>query len=1004
MTRRPGERGELIRHGFRSPSEADEALTRVETERGMSRERILAQISRAVADPDQAVQFLARAIDRAPELVASCEDDTLLETVLIVMGASSGLAEFLLRSPESLLAMHDGVAGFDHPGRIVDRITASVREETPGAASRILTGHEARTALRQAWRRELGRIVRTDLASEEPREIVDQVAALMSTLADAVLHAALTVAREELAQIKVGPGRVRDGELDALRFGILAMGKCGAQELNIVSDVDVMFVVDVVDGTEMETARAIDVGSKLATRVMQIINEAGVEPPLWELDANLRPEGKDGALVRTPDSYLKYYERWAKNWEFQALLKARAAAGDLALGNELVERLAPLVWASAGREDFVEQTRAMRERVTDHIPRDELDVQLKLGPGGLRDIEFTVQLLQLVHGQNDETLRVRSTLGAIERLCDGGYIGRDLAERFDVGYRSLRLLEHRLQLRRLRRTHLMPREESELAVLARATRAKNSGELIRTWQRLRIEIRGLHENVFYRPLLSAVASLPEESFYLTNEQAAARLRAIGFQDTKGALTHLAKLIDGVSRGAQIHRHLLPVILLWLGQRGNPDQGLLAYRKLSEQLGDSSWYLRLLRDSNAAAERLTQLLGDSRFFANFLEVHPEAVRWLDSPTHLEPKTPEALRRELERTIRRYDDEAGMRRAIRTVRRREMLRLAIGRFLDLNSVDVTARGLAELSTEILQAGLNAIERLDDLAEVAASERPPRFAIIAMGRYGGMEQSFGSDLDVLYVADPAEDDDAERAMKAAHQLVNRLTKLLDDPRLPIELDAELRPEGKKGPLVRSLAAYTSYYESWSLGWEAQALLRARPVAGDEELGRAFMALADTIRYPAQLDARELVEIRRIKARIEAERLPRGVDPRRHLKLGPGNLSDVEWLVQCLQLQHGAEIPGLRTASTMDALQAAQDAGLITAEEHETLQTAWQLASAIRGAIFLASGKCQDVLPESMVDLEAIARVLGYRHGEGAILEDHCLAVSRRSRKVFEERFYGA
>lgn len=1004
MGTRTSERGELIRLGFQTPSEAESSLTRLADEGGLSRARVLEQVGRAVADPDQAVAFLDRALDRAPELLARCRaDDGLLETCLIVFGASSGLAEFLLRAPAALEEVHEGRQGVNEAEQIAKRIIESVMPPGEGS-SRILTGHEARTALRRAWRRELARIVRYDLAHERPEDILDTVAALMSTLADAALEAALTVARAELAEIKVGPGRVRDGELDALRFGILTMGKCGAQELNIVSDVDVMFVVDVIEGAELETSRAIDVGSKLATRVMQIISEAGVEPPLWDVDANLRPEGKDGALVRTPDSYLKYYERWAKNWEFQALLKARAAAGDRALGADLVERLQPLVWASAGREDFVEQTRAMRERVTEHIPRDELDVQLKLGPGGLRDIEFTVQLLQLVHGQNDETLRVRSTLDAIERLRDSGYIGRDLAARFDEGYRSLRLLEHRIQLRKLRRTHLMPREESELHVLARACRAKSSGELVQSWQRLRIEIRGLHERVFYRPLLSAVARLPEESFSLTSEQATVRLRAIGFQDPKGALTHLGKLIGGVSRGAQIHRHLLPVILLWLGQRGNPDQGLIAYRKLSEQLGDSSWYLRLLRDSNAAAERLTQLLGDSRFFATFLEVHPEAVRWLDSRTHLEPKTPDALRRELERTIKRHDDEAGMRRAIRTVRRREMLRLAIGRFLDLNSVDVTAQGLAELSTEILRAGLHALGRLDDLAEVPDNERPPRFAIIAMGRYGGKEQSFGSDLDVLYVADPSDREDPDQAMKLAHQLVNRLTKLLDDPRLPIELDAELRPEGKKGPLVRSLAAYASYYASWSLGWEAQALLRARPVAGDEALGAAFMELADTIRYPAQLEARELMEIRHIKARIEAERLPRGADPRRHLKLGPGNLSDVEWLVQCLQLQHGANIPSLRTASTMDALEAACAAELVTREEFEILRAAWQLASALRGAMFLATGKRQDVLPESMIELEAIARVLGYEHGEAAILEDHYLAVSRRSRKVFEERFYGA
>ena len=251
------------------------------------------------------------------------------------------------------------------------------------------------------------------------------------------------------------------------------------------------------------------------------------------MDANLRPEGKDGALVRTLESHVAYYDRWAKSWEFQALLKARPIAGDLELGERYAAAVAPKVWSSASRENFVDSVQRMRERVTENIPADELDVQLKLGPGGLRDVEFTIQLLQLVHGQADPAVRQRATLDALIALADQGYIGRVEAAEFGHDYRILRLMEHRLQLARLRRTHLMPTQEDALRVLARATGLATSADgIVEQWQRTKLQVRRLHERLFYRPLLSAVAALPEEGFALTSDQAEARLAAIGFRDPR----------------------------------------------------------------------------------------------------------------------------------------------------------------------------------------------------------------------------------------------------------------------------------------------------------------------------------------------------------------------------------------------------------------------------------------------------------------------------------------
>jgi len=373
------------------------------------------------------------------------------------------------------------------------------------------------------------------------------------------------------------------------------MGKCGARELNYVSDVDVIFVAGTDDESLVSESRAVDIGTRLAVQTMRGISGVEIEPPLWEVDPNLRPEGKQGALVRTLDSHVAYYERWAKSWEFQALLKARPIAGNRVLGDAYIDAVQPRVWASAARENFVDSVQRMRERVTDHIPQDEVAQQIKLGPGGIRDVEFTVQLLQLVHGLSDEAIRQRGTLSAINALVAEGYIGRTDAAAFARDYRLLRVLEHRLQLRRLSRTHLMPTDPDELRVLARATGLADTGaELVSQWESIKREVRDIHVRLFYRPLLSAVAALPAEERALSEDQAHDRLAAIGFLDPPGALRHIRALTTGLSRKATIQRHLMPVMIRWFADGVDPDYGLISFRRLSERLGDTPWFLRMLR--------------------------------------------------------------------------------------------------------------------------------------------------------------------------------------------------------------------------------------------------------------------------------------------------------------------------------------------------------------------------------------------------------------------------
>jgi glutamate-ammonia-ligase adenylyltransferase len=986
----------LARIGFARLSEADALLDELASLVGLGREELAAQATR-VADPDAALAGLVQIARRdAAALIGASRDAASWRAVWNLAGASSGFAEFYLRHPDELVHLEG--AGRELPTAAdMRRSMLEVVGEADGFAAS--GGEEAWVALRVRYRRILARIAAFDLAQDSPADVVDVVSARLADAAGAALEASLAVARTRISDTAGGSAAFPREQVAATLLSIIAMGKAGAQELNYVSDVDVIFVGGTADEDIVAEPRAVDIATRLAIQTMRGISGPEIEPGLWEVDPNLRPEGKQGALVRTLDSHLSYYERWAKSWEFQALLKARPIAGDPGLGEAYVRAVQPKVWTSAARENFVDSVQRMRERVTEHIPADEVARQVKLGPGGLRDIEFTVQLLQLVHGLSDDRIRQRGTLDALDALVAEGYIGRSDATAFARDYRVLRLLEHRLQLRALRRTHLMPVKAEDLRVLARATRLAETGEGVQEqWEATKREVRDIHVRLFYRPLLSAVAALPEEERTLSTAQAHDRLAAIGFRDAAGALRHIAALTSGLSRKASIQRHLMPVMIRWFADGVDPDYGLLAFRRISERLGNTPWFLRMLRDSSAAAESLTRVLSGSRYIGELMEWIPESAAWLDDEQLLRPRSGVSLQEEARAIQARHDSVDDAMRSVRALRRREMLRTAMASVLGLLTIDELAHALTTITEVAIQATLRAVWR-----EVVPPEDDVMdFSVIAMGRFGGAELGFGSDADVMYVY-RANGVDPQRAHELAVRMVAALRHHSEDHRLPLDLDAGLRPEGRNGPIARSLEAYTEYYRRWSLSWEAQALLRARGVAGSVKLIRAFFEMADAVRYPAAVDDHGLREIKRIKARVESERLPQGADPARHLKLGPGSLSDVEWLVQVLQLQHAHAIPGLRTTSTLGALETAREAGLVADADAERLAQAWRLASRLRSANTLLSGQTSDVLPADRLRLDGIGRILEYPPRSATRIEEEWMGTARRARRVFERLFYG-
>jgi glutamate-ammonia-ligase adenylyltransferase len=950
------------------------------------------------ADPDLALGTLSRIAETggpaARALVDELdEDEETRRRVLTVLGASVALGDHLVRHPDDWTVLRQ--RGEDEPDfapldvvraellRSVGAGPSAPHPEARGAGTDVLA------ELRVAYRRRLLAIAASDLADGAP---FVEVSAALAELADATLEAALAIARAEHPDAS-----------DLVRLAVIALGKCGGLELNYISDVDVVYVVEAREGVDENDA--VRAGTRLAQSLMRACNAPTPEGSIWEVDPNLRPEGKSGALVRTLASYDGYYRRWASTWEFQALLKARPAAGDLDLGRDFVDLVTPFVWSAADRPNFVEDVQAMRRRVEENVPAKDADRQLKLGAGGLRDVEFSVQLLQLVHGRSDVMLHSATTMTALESLATWGYVGREDASNLAQSYAFLRTLEHRIQLHRLRRTHVVPDSETALRHIARSMgmRTDPVAELTDAWRRHRREVRRLHEKLFYRPLLNAVARLDAGEARLTHEAARQRLEALGYADPAGALRNLEALTSGVTRRAAIQRTLLPVMLGWFAGAPDPDAGLLAFRRMSDSLGSTPWYLRLLRDESLAAQRLATVLASSRYASDLLMRAPEGVTMLADDDELVPRTREALDVEALAAARRHEDPEVAVAAVRALRRRELFRTAVAELLGTAQVDDAGVALSAIAGATITGALEIAERAV-IAE-RGSALPTRFLVVAMGRFGGGELGFASDADVLFVHDPlpgADDRDAHEAALAVAAELRRLL-MIPTPDPVLEVDASLRPEGRNGPLVRTIASYASYYEKWSSAWEAQALLRAEPVAGDEDLGRAFVAIIDPLRYPdGGIGETDVREIRRLKARMEAERLPRGADPGLHTKLGRGGLSDVEWVAQLIALRHGHEVPALRTTRTVPALEGAVAAGLLDPEDAEHLASAWRIATRVRDAVMLVKGRASDMVPTDTRDLAAVSQVLGYPPGESGALLDDYRRITRRARGVVERVFY--
>lgn len=823
-------------------------------------------------------------------------DEAALPAVLAVTGAARWAADALATDPDAVPAL----GTLEQP--------VDVAGATDGAD------------LVRRYRRELLRIAARDLL------LVDDLPATAAALSDAAVAAVAA--------------SLRLAGLDGAPVAVVGMGKLGGHELNVASDVDLVLVAGDPPSVEPAVRHALAL-LRSCVRV----------------DLALRPEGRDGALLRTVAGYTAHWERWAEAWERQALSKATVVAGDPELGRAWTEAAQAAVWERPFTAADIRAVRTLKERAdagTARRPDGGRDV--KRGLGGIRDIEFAVQLLALVHGGEDPTLRVRSTLALLEQLADGGYVAAADARALAEAYVALRRAEHHLQLVDLRPVHVLPDDPLALDRLARSLGDRHGEVLVDRLRDHRTVARAVHERLWFRPLLGAFAG---------RERA---LAAFGFANAVRTREGVAELTRGLTRTSRLMRQLLPLVLDWLSRTPDPDLGLLALRRLADGTARAGALADAFRDSPEVARRLCAVVGTSALLGDLLTRHPEAVPTLGDDRLLRPRS----REELADAVR----DAVSWRTTTEERRAATKRLTDGEGLRIGAADVL--GLA--STREVGDALTALAEAAVRAAVE-SVGADGLTVIALGRFGGGELSYPSDLDLVFVGD-----DEAAALAVLRFLGGGPAHLYD-------VDVDLRPEGRDGPLVRTAESWAAYVERWAEPWERLAWVKARLVTGEP-------TVLDEVITPWVWDRpvtdEERRAMRRIKVRVEQERVRPGDDRDFHLKLGRGGLADIELCVQLLQL-----VSGVRATGTGDALAGLRRAGVLSDAEHAALADAHGFLEAVRNRLFLVTGEPGDALPARPDRLARLASSLGT--SPGALRERH-RKVTRRARRVVEARFFDA
>ncbi len=970
------------------------------------------ELCRLTPDPDLALAGVERWLDAAGALP---RDRDLLEALTLLCGASRMLAALLARDPGLLRRAARS------PWLVRPRSEAELRRLLARAARAIPRDDVAgfHRLLRRVRAREVVRISLRDLR----RARVKEVTAELSSLACATIDAAIRFHDRRLRARHGAPAGLEAREPGA-GFCALAMGKLGARELNFSSDVDLIYVYGADGQTTGERATThFAYYAKLAEQVTEAIASQTEDGAVFRVDLNLRPDGRSGPIVNSLRAAELYYQTFGRSWERNALVKARAACGDVAVGEELLQQLDPFIWRRSLDSDVVAEIQAMKARIDARAGAEGRD-DLKLGRGGIREAEFFVSALQLLHGGRPELrgLRERAVLPALDRLLFAGIVPSRDRDALADAYLFLRRAEHRVQMVDGAQTHRLPQADERLA-LARAMGYPGVAEFEAALAAHREKVA-----LLFAGLMGATAEaapLDPELALLADAQVERERRLEiaarrGLQDGDRAVAALDAMARRRTPFSPLGDPSAAVALLSdaLGTP-DPDQALSHLSDFASALRNPEPYFRLLAERRRAARLLLSLFGTSDFLSKRFLRHPELIDALLRADQVATEKPaEAMAAELDERLALAGGEGlddRLERALGELRRyknEEVLRIAVHDIAGTIDLPQVAAQLSDLAEACLARCLALAE---EEARAKGYLPPSRLCVVGMGKLGGRELGYHSDLDLIFLYPGGTEAGFERYARLAQRLMAFLQMPLREGRL-YQIDTRLRPSGNQGALVIGAEGFTRYHVGEALPggeardgaggpvrsqlWERQALLRARLVAGDAAL---WERIREQVILPVVYGRREdraalAAEIRRMRERMESElaqEATRGKNP----KTGRGGLVDVEFAAQFLQLLHGHDHPGIRTGSTPDALARLRSAGLLREQDHEALADGYAYLRRVELRLRIVHDYGVDHLPDRGPALAQLARRLGYSGDDpGARFQAEYGRVTAAVRQAFD------
>ncbi len=936
----------------------------------------------------------------------------LCRALLHVLGSSSFMADIFVRDPETFYWLTD-----DSNRIAQSRDKKQLLASFDRAVGSVNTREHKLNALRRVARRELLRIGVGDLAGDRA---IQYVAADLSILADVCLQKLIDILLPGL-HARYGVPRTAAGQ--PVDFAIIGLGKLGGLELNFSSDIDLMFVYSAggnTDGAKPVTNQ--EFFTRLCEQIARAATEVTPEGFLYRMDMRLRPDGAAGALVMPLSGYESYYMLRGELWERQMLIKARCCAGSKRLGQRFLEMVKPFVYPRHFETSPAAEINRIKARIEARIGRKgQRETHLKLRSGGIRDVEFIVQCLQLLVGRVHENARSDNTLEAIRQLQRVSALSGEEADKLRNAYIFFRRLEHRLQMMHNRSDYALPKGEDEQRILARTMRMASAGAYRKILDSHLKAVQEMYGQVFAEARESEGRSVGAlVNMKIGDGEAIALLKDIGFDRPEEAHRNLIYLAFGhVPRIRGMHARqnfteLAPALMQALQDSPDPDQGLSNLESLVSAYGAGDMFFRILTTHDGFRKLILSLCVGSQFLVQVIARNPGLLDWLVRPEvlyfdpeatvlHLSPGV-DALREQLRAQIERCGDTPELAGALNGVKNRELLRFGTRDLVGMTDTFETYEALTMLADAIVQVVYEVVyARLVKKRGVPRNQRGDEvgFVVLGLGKMGGGELSFGSDLDIVFVYGEDGKTDGERTqgnlqffIDLSQQMIAMLGQNTPQGKL-YAVDARLRPEGAGALLALSLEAYGRYLETRASTWERLALSRSRVVAGDAVLGNKLLNVFEPFVVGTGFSDAEVATMLDIRKKMTRKDGPKSRKTL-SIKTDAGGIVDIEFVAQILQLRFAKDHPGLRSANTPETLWRLVEGGFLAAEDARHLQQAFVFLRTVEKVIRRQDEQARTRLPTEARALTAVARAMGYETAEA--FGDALKREMARTRAIFE------